>query len=86
MIWCLTISQIGLGIDIVGVLVLAFFNTPSEVMNREGLHYQVNNLGPDDPRTISEKKKFKVYRSLTLIGYALLITGFVLQFIAAGAR
>ncbi|MBC3766465.1 hypothetical protein [Neptunicella marina] len=81
--FCLSISQFGLIVDIVGVAVLAFFNTPSEVMNKEGLHYQTVNLGEKDSRTIAEKRKYRFHRGLTYVGYVLLLIGFLLQFIGS---
>lgn len=64
-------QDFGLLLDIVGVLVLAKFQTPSTLLNTKG--QEARGIGWEN------NNKYKVYRGVTITAYIIIGIGFLLQ-------
>lgn len=81
--WCLEnpkllSSSLGLGLDIIGITILFFFQVDRNHALREDGAVMLR-LEHDDP---TEQTKWKWYRKLTNIGFVVLFVGFALQLLA----
>lgn len=73
----LTISSIGLIVDIIGATLVFFFSISPTLFDQEN---EVLDLTPLSPARI---RRNRTYRMLTKLGYVLLILGFLGQFIGS---
>ena len=73
--WDPIINSIGLGLDIVGVIMLFLYGLPKEI-NRCG--YVVLSFGEDE----NEAKKWNRYNRLSWAALGLIVLGFLLQIVS----
>lgn len=73
-----TLNNIGLLLDILGIILLAFFSTITSKYNKEG-SFTFGGFDAENGETII--KKYNRDLAITRISYALIILGFVLQMI-----
>jgi uncharacterized membrane protein len=73
------LGTIGLIMELLGILLLAFYNLPTDYISKEGKFLQSVFLGDDHQDTIGEIARYRKYRIITLVGYSLLFLGFGLQ-------
>ncbi|MGO4227188.1 hypothetical protein [Vibrio cholerae] len=74
---CISLSDLGLSIDIVAVLLLAKFSVPTNVLKPDGL--EELSVVVDEAATAVNIQKYKLYKKITIFAYGMLSTGFLLQ-------
>jgi len=72
--------SLGLFLDIVGILLLAFFSVPTTTLSPDGTDTLVMKSGEEE--TAKNIKKYRRNRTLTTVAYFLIIIGFILQLVA----
>jgi len=77
---CMYLSQVGLVLDIIGIVILAFFQTPRETLSRDGSFSIGGSAGSDSELTKELVIKYKLHRGVTVFAYTLIVFGFVLQY------
>lgn len=77
------VTQIGLILDILGVIILFKYGMPSEYIKLEDLSSGLIIDDADDAEIEKIKKKNKLIFIMSRIGLVFLILGFILQFIGS---
>ena len=71
------VQDFGLLLDIIGVLLVAKYHVPAEALFPDGTDILAVNL--DEAKTGYRKRRFKLFRTITITAYCIIIVGFVLQ-------
>lgn len=74
---CLSLSDIGLILDIIAILLLAKFSVPTNTLSPDGTSTLSLNTGKEN--TANNKNKYYYYRKITITSYIILCIGFLLQ-------
>jgi hypothetical protein len=77
----MTLNQIGLLLDIVGVLILFKYGLPSEVAENSDGYFLIVNKRPQEELD-EEKRKNAFIKKMAYLGLASVLLGFTFQFIA----
>ncbi|OCH65644.1 hypothetical protein A6E08_13725 [Vibrio lentus] len=73
----MSLSDLGLSIDIIAVLLLAKFSVPTNDLKPDGT--EGFNVGVDEAKAEVNIQKYKLYKKITFFAYGMLCTGFLLQ-------
>lgn len=71
------LQVVGMSMNMLGVLLLAFFAVPAHDLNKDGTSGL--GLNPDDELKEKRIRRYWIYFSLTLLAYLLLFLGFGFQ-------
>lgn len=72
-----TLNTIGLSLDLIGVVLLFFFGLTKNI-SKEGDTYIIHDMYPNK----KEIKKWKIFNTASIIGFFLVILGFLFQIIS----
>jgi len=74
---CLSLSDIGLMLDMVAITLLAFFSVPTNTLTKDG--GDSFSVGVSEIQVALNKAKYQRYRKITIGAYILLGIGFLMQ-------
>jgi hypothetical protein len=74
---CISLSDLGLSIDIIAVLLLAKFSVPTNDLKSDGS--EGFSVGVDKVKTHCNIQKYELFKKITIIAYSMLCVGFLLQ-------